>query len=167
MICVLSGHSRSGKDTLGKYLQKNLKDDYYLVAYATYLKKMCRDMFDLSIDQLYGDLKEVPDKRYPKPGTSPVEYWTPREIMQFVGEAFRKVKPDYWVDKLFDFLDRHNIKNAIITDGRHPEEIDVVLDRGGCHVRVLRDKDMRTVGQDHISETALDEFEYVDYIIQN
>lgn len=172
MILCLSGKARSGKDTLAKFLQKNLNDDYHLVAYATYLKKMCRDMFDLSIDQLYGDLKEVPDKRYPKPGVKTLPgheqvYWTPREIMQFVGEAFRKVNPDYWVDKLFDFIDRNNIKNVIITDGRHTNEIDAVLNYGGCHIRVLREEDIRAVGQDHISETALDDFEYIDYIVQN
>jgi len=166
-LVVISGYSRVGKDTFGKLLQKHLKDDYFLAAYATYLKNVVRDCFNLSHDQLYGDLKQVPDKRYSKRGTEPVEYWTPREFLQYVGEMFRQVDPDYWINKLFEFIERNKLKNVIITDGRHENEINRVLGCGGKHIRIYREIDDRKIGLDHISEVALDDFDRVDYVVHN
>lgn len=166
-IIVCSGYSRVGKDTFGKLLQKHLKEEYFLVAYATYLKHLASKCFNLSNEQMYGDLKQVSDGRYPKRGTDPVEYWTPRELLQYVGEMFRQVDPDYWVNKLFEFIDRNKLKNVIITDGRHENEINRVLERGGKHIRIYREFDERIVGLNHISETALDDFDNIDFAVHN
>ena len=163
-IIILSGRARSGKNTFAKFLQKHLKEEYYQVAYATYLKMMCREHFDLTNAQLYGDLKEVPDKRYPRDDGS---YWTPREIMQHMGtEAFRAVDSKFWINKLFYFIDRHNFKNIIITDARFGDEVAVPVSRGGIHVRIERDHDLVVHGKEHPSETSLDDCD-ADFIIQN
>lgn len=165
MILCLSGKSKAGKDSLGKYLQKHLKEDYHLVAYATYLKKICRDQFDLTHEQVYGVKgKEVPDKRYPKgDGT----FWTPREIMQHIGtEAFRAVDNMFWIKKMFSFVDRHKLKNIIITDARFGDEVDFPSERGGIHIRIERDFAGVTHGKDHVSETSLDDYS-ADYIVKN
>ena len=155
-ILVLSGKARSGKNSFATFLQKHLKEDYHQVAYATYLKMMCREHFDLTHAQLYGDLKEVPDERYPRADGS---CWTPREIMQHMGtEAFRTIDNQFWVKKLFGFIDRHNLKNIIITDARFGDEVEVPLSRGGIHVRIEREHDIFVNNTGHSSETALDEF---------
>jgi len=166
-LIVISGLSRVGKDTFGKFLQENLEEEYFLAAYATHLKQVVKKCFNLSNEQLYGDLKQVPDKRYPKINTDSEEYWTPREFLQYVGEMFRQVDPDYWINKLFEFIERNKLKNVIITDGRHENEINRVLDCSGKHIRIYREKDERKIGLDHISEVALDGFDKVDYIVYN
>lgn len=166
-LIVVSGLSRSGKDTFGKFLQKHLEEEYFLVAYATYLKNVVRDCFNLSHEQLYGDLKQSSDTRYPKCDTDPVEYWTPREFLQYVGEMFRQVDKNYWITKLFDFIERNKLKNVIITDGRHENEINRVLDCGGKHIRIYREEDNRKVGLNHISEVGLDNFDRIDYVVHN
>lgn len=166
-ILVVSGYSRVGKDTFGKFLQENLGEEYFLAAYATHLKQVVKKCFNLSNEQLYGDLKQVPDMRYPKINTDSKEYWTPRELLQYVGEMFRQVDPDYWVNKLFDFIDRNKLKNVIITDGRHENEINSVLNRGGKHIRIYRENDERIIGLNHISENALEDFDRIDYIVNN
>ncbi len=163
MFIVLSGKAMAGKDTLGSYLQKYLKEDHHLVAYSTYLKYFCSKRFGLTREQLYGGLKEVPDKNHPK--KSGDGYWTPREIMQFVGtEVFRKKDDDFWVKKLFEFVDRNKLKNIIITDGRFENEIRPVKERNGIHIRIDRNHSEFVNGENHTSETSLDVYEADIYV---
>ena len=110
-LIVISGHARTGKDTLGKILQEKFKENYYIMAYANELKRKCREDFDLSREQLYGNLKEVQDERYPRSDGS---CWTPREILQHMGtEAYRAVEDDFWIRQLFKYIDRNKLENVI------------------------------------------------------
>lgn len=165
MILILSGRAGSGKNTLANFLQKHLKEDYHQVAYATYLKKLCKEQFGLTNDQVYDQkLKEVPDERYPKEDGS---FWTPREIMQHMGtEAFRAIDNLFWIKKMFSFVDRHKLKNIIITDARFEDEIEFAKERGGIHIRLETDRDVLVHGSNHSSETSLDDYS-ADYIVQN
>lgn len=165
MILVLSGHARVGKDTFSELLKKNFKDNYFTMAYADELKFRCAKDFELSKEQLWGDLKEVVDKRYPKKDGG---YWTPREILQYMGtEAYRTIDNDYWVKQLFKYVDRNKLDNVIITDGRFPNEIKAVKERGGIHIRINRDGAQAAQGQTHASETSLDDGPDVDFYISN
>src|SRR6056297_3690025 len=133
-LIVISGKARVGKDTFGEILKSNFKDNYFTLAYADSLKRMIMDEFDLSMEQLYGSLKEVPDDRYPKIGGG---FWSPREIMQFLGtDCYRAIDDDFWVKQLFGIIDRNKLDNVIITDARFPNEINSVTNRGGYHVRI-------------------------------
>lgn len=165
MIIVISGKARAGKDTLGKMLQEAMEEEYFIMAYATDLKRRLREDFDLSREQLHGNLKEVPDERYPKKDGG---YWTPREMLQFIGtDVYRSIDDLFWVKQLFKYVDRNNLKNVIIIDGRFPEEIEEVKNRGGFHVKIFRDADVEIHGTDHASETALDGSIYADFIVNN
>lgn len=168
-LIVISGLARVGKDTLGEYLKKNFKDNYFTMAYADALKRKCIQDFDLSREQVYGDLKEVPDKRYRKRTDKDEEaYWTPREILQHMGtEAYRAVDNRFWIKQLFKYIDRNNLKNVIITDGRFPDEIDIVKERGGTHIRVERHHDIKVHGKNHASETSLNDDIVIDYLVDN
>lgn len=165
MLVILSGKARVGKDTFGEILRSRFKENYFIMAYASELKRKCKEDFSLSRQQLYGNLKEVPDNRYPKAGGG---FWTPREILQHMGtEAYRAVDDGFWVRQLFKYIDRNNLENVIITDGRFPDEIDAVIERGGIHIRLYRDHNIEVHGTSHASETSLDNTSDADYIIVN
>jgi len=168
-LIVISGKARSGKDTLGEILKSKFKNNYFTMAYANELKRRLREDFDLSKDQLYGELKEVPDERYrKKTDVDEVVYWTPREIMQFMGtEAFRAVDDNFWVKQLFKYINRNNLKNVIITDGRFPSEIKAIKERGGIHIRIEREHDLEVHGTTHASEVSLDNYDVADFNVFN
>lgn len=173
MIIGISGKARVGKDTFGDFLMEQFVGwEMHKVAYADELKRKIMDDFDLSWEQVYGDLKEEEDHRYPKPlkeGMVP-QFWTPREIMQFLGtDCYRAIDDNFWVKQLFKRLFESGIKNVIISDCRFVSEIDAVLERGGIHVRIYRDSEEYTLvhNTQHISETALDNYEKIDFEINN
>ncbi len=112
MILGISGHARAGKDTFGQMLAEELYKKtgnvFILMAFAKELKDKVQKDFDLSYEQLWGDQKETPDKRFLreemvpefagsgdmgagigiKCGTirEPLNiYWTSREILQEYG----------------------------------------------------------------------------------
>jgi len=184
MLLGISGKARSGKDTfaemLGRELSKQTGKAYVLMAYAHELKTRVQRDFDLSYEQLWGDEKEVEDKRYKKPephqGVAvtyddgrglPPWYWTPREILQNYGQFFRTIDYDFWVKELFNTIEEREYKNVIITDLRHVNEVNVVVDRGGYHIRVEREDKDSVHNEQHISETALDGGHKIDFNVKN
>ncbi len=179
ILIGLSGKARSGKDSVGEFLVEGLRE-YGVVkaAFADELKRQVAEHFDLSHEQLYGDLKEVEDKRYKKPlkcsdGMKSDKdelsniYWTPREIMQEYGQFMRTIDYNYWVKVLFKQLAIKGIHSAVITDCRHPNEVDFVVNRGGYHVRTYREGADVIHNSNHISETALDNYKVVDFKVIN
>jgi len=189
MIIGISGKARSGKDTFAGMLARELQDQtgqaYVLMAYAHELKLKVQKDFDLSYEQLWGDEKEMYDSRYPKKrGPLPFcagnrddgkglevleerQHWTAREIMQAYGQFFRTINYDFWVDHLFSVVEEKEYKNIMITDLRHINEVDAVVDRGGFHVRVEREEAEATHNKQHISETALDDGHRIDFTVKN
>ncbi len=175
MLIGVSGKARSGKDTfatmLAKALQKQTGQAYVLMAYAHELKIRVQKDFDLSYEQLWGNEKEIEDKRYVQGrwSSNPDKkvYWTPREIMQSYGQFFRTIHYDFWVEELFRIVKEKEFENVIVTDVRHINEVDAVVDRGGYHVRVTRQEDENVHNREHISETALDDEHRVDFTVMN
>lgn len=164
-IVVVSGQARTGKDTLGRMIQDTMDDGYFIMAYATELKRKLVDDFGLNRDQLHGHLKEEPDERYPKKDGG---YWTPREMLQHLGtDSYKAIDKLFWVKRLFKYVDRNNLENVIIIDGRFPEEIEAVKERGGYHIRIFRDVNTEIHGKDHMSETSLDDFPDADFVVNN
>lgn len=168
MFFGICGKARSGKDTFAKLFAQELFNTghgtYVLVAYATELKNMVQKHFDLSWDQLWGDLKEVPDERYFNQSTG--KYWTSREILQSYGEFYRSIHSNYWVNALFDKIEDKEFKNVIVTDVRHVNEVEEIISRGGSMILVEREDRAAIHGEDHISETALNNYQ-TDFIVNN
>lgn len=172
MLIAISGKARSGKDTFAEYLAEELfkvtHKTYVLMAYATELKNRVQQDFDLSYEQLWGDEKEIPDKRYLKSMSHDDDvYWTPREILQDYGQFHRTIDYQFWVKQLFNIIDRVEYENVIITDCRHPNEIDVPLDRGGYHIKVEKEDRSSIHNSQHISETILGDGYKVDIELEN
>ena len=169
MIIGVTGKARSGKDTFAGFLAEELfratKSRYILMAYATELKQRVQRDFDLSFEQLWGSEKEVKDPRYQKEDG---ELWTAREILQAYGQFYRTIDGDFWVRALFDTIEEKKYKNIIITDVRHPNEADPIKELGGKVLRVTSSRsDIPNIhGQNHISETAMDDYN-CDYTVVN
>lgn len=100
-----------------------------------------------------------------------------RELMQLEGEKMREIDEDYWCKALFtDYDDFHNTKFSvrngyeepkdkwIITDLRYPNEAKAIKEKGGISLRVNRVTDNNS---SHESETALDNYQDWDYVIDN
>lgn len=157
----ISGYARSGKDSVGRVLVNEL--GYVQVAWADALREMA-----LALDPIVGyggrgaRLRDVithigwdrAKEVYPEV----------RVFMQRLGtDGARKVfGPDIWVKTLMARVNPY--ERTVITDCRFVNEAQAVKDRGGEMWRVVRP------GVDpinaHISETALDDFEF-DRVIDN
>lgn len=169
-IMGICGKKRSGKDTIGEYLIE--KYGYVRYAFADPVKDICRIMFKLSEDQLYGDKKEVLDQRW---GI------TPREAFQKIGTDFgqialHKIIPDitgqvrsrqFWT-KHFELWFKEQVEKnpdikVVITDVRFKHEAKIIKELGGIIVKVKRSG---LVSDGHISETELDNIA-TSFIVEN
>lgn len=176
MLIGITGKARTGKDTFANMLAEELYNAtgrrFVLVAYAHELKLRVQRDFDLSYEQLWGDEKETPDRRYFKNmrhEDDPEPCWTAREILQAYGQFFRTIDNDFWVNNLFRVVEEKEYDNIIVTDVRHPNEADPIVDRGGKIIKVVSDRtDKEKIhGSQHISETAMDNYDKVDFEVRN
>jgi hypothetical protein len=142
---------------------------------------MCAKHFGLTHAQLYGDQKEIDDKRYLRTkgignlvgwDGSPKEdiYWTPREIMQEVGSFYRKIDKDFWVKNLDKYIIEKQTQaqrplSFVITDVRHINECEYVR----ILIKIVRPDAPEIHGMTHESETSLDrkDNDYYDILIDN
>lgn len=119
MLVGICGQAGSGKDTVADYLCRN--HSFVKVAFADPLKRICREVFDFSDEQLWGpsEKRNEPDERYVRgwtvPGggavlpfewavpTNPGEkpkavYLTSRYALQTLGTEWgRNCYPNVWV----------------------------------------------------------------------
>tara|TARA_Y100001973_G_C5207988_1_gene343080 strand:- start:7002 stop:7784 length:783 start_codon:yes stop_codon:yes gene_type:complete len=155
------------------YMKENVWQEVKIYNFADNLKKMCIDILGLTERQCYGDEEHkntntqfnwsnmiFEDKKLP---SCPM---TAREVMQYVGtDFFRKIYPNVWVDATIRKIKKDNPKLAVVVDCRFPNEVQGVQDAGGRVIRLTRDifKGL----DNHPSETALDDYEGFDAIIDN
>ena len=118
MIVGIFGKKGHGKDTIADYLVQ--KYNFHKLTYAEPIKKICKDIFSLSNEQLTNHgLKEIVDPRWDK---------SPREIMQLIGtDLFRKTfSNNIWVNILREKAKLLLLegKNIVISDIRHTNELE-------------------------------------------
>ena len=118
MIIGIFGKKGHGKDTIADYLVDN--HNFYKLTYAEPIKKICKEIFLLSDEQLINHtLKEEIDPRWNK---------SPRHIMQLIGtDLFRKTfSEDIWVNILGEKAKKLLVegKNIVISDIRHTNELE-------------------------------------------
>lgn len=86
-----------------------------------------------------------------------------RKLLQEFGEGIRQaVDKNFWVNSLLSQYD--SSQNWIISDVRHIEEANAILELGGNLIRVNRNTGSNDT---HISEIGLDNFENFGYVIDN
>jgi hypothetical protein len=168
-IVIGLGHKRrSGKDTLADIFVE--KYGFTKIAMADPLKRAVAEMFGLSHEQVYGDLKEVVDpywnallfERYQEP-------ITPRFLLQYVGtDLFRnQIHADIHAEATFRKIKNNPGTNYVICDIRFPNEADITQDRGSLVARVDRDVVRDKPADKHASEIALDGYTGWDWIVDN
>lgn len=115
MLLGVSGFAGSGKDTVADFLTQDLR--FNKVALADPLKRICRDVYAFTDEQLWGpsQFRNTPDPRYPRPcracgggdsslpcalcGNTGKTFLTTREALQRLGTEWgRECYPNTWVD---------------------------------------------------------------------
>lgn len=155
----ISGRKRSGKDTIGSFLER--EHGFTIDYFAKPLKTAVRDIFHWTKEHTDGDLKEVVDP-----------FWglSPRVVMQRFGtEVGRQIDADVWAKSLQlrmqQGLGSGHVK-YVVTDLRFPNEMAMLRGLGGVVWRVNRPS-LGEPGDLHPSETALDYVTDWDAIIVN
>lgn len=161
IIVGISGKRGSGKDTAADYLIKHCRCGK--MAFADPLKSAAIAMFGFTHAQVYGDLKGTVDS-----------FWgfTPGWALQKLGtEGGRQVfGQDFWVRAMERRLRATGQGGRyVIADVRFPEEAEAIKAWGGMLIRIKRPNYSVDDGRDsqHVSETALDDYEGWDAVIQN
>ena len=177
----ISGKISSGKDLAGKILNDLSGDIFENKKFADKLKDMVCLFIGCTREQL--EDREFKEKEL---GEEWRQYFnddydlvcekestfssllTPRKLLQLLGtEAGRQViHNNIWVNALFaDYDTSSNYdSNWIITDVRFPNECQAIKDRGGIVIKINRDSD---VVDNHSSETALDNYDGFDFVVDN
>lgn len=153
-IVLISGKARHGKDTVAGMLDdilKNKGNKVLITHYGDLLKYICKNFFN------WNGVKD--DKG--------------RTILQYVGtDVIRQKNPDMWVDFIIKILTYFNNTwdYVLIPDCRFPNEVDKIKKYFDCvHLRIIRTNFISPLSveqQNHISETALDNYD-ADYNLFN
>ena len=156
MIVGLTGRAGSGKDSVGAMLRKEY--GAALLSFAAPLKTLCRDLFDLTDEQVNTlEGKETPDPRWT---SAEGKARTPREILQLIGtEGFRAVDPSFWVKRAManaTTLIRGGAPVVVFTDVRFPNECAAIRDSGGIVLRLAKSDGPGTDQAGHASEAQID-----------
>lgn len=171
MIVGLAGKAGVGKDTAAKVLVE--KYGFDLRALADPVKRICRDVFSFTNEQLYGpsERRNREDSRYVREDGQPL---TPRYALQRLGTEWgRHCYPDVWVNLL---LQRYHRKKEyspsyrlVVPDVRFANEVSVLRNYG--IVVLIRRPQSSLSGEAaaHASETVLDRIPLTDFdaIIDN
>lgn len=91
---------------------------------------------------------------------------TGRHILQVMGtDIFRSIYGNVWVDACIQNVINDGAELAIVTDCRFPNEVEGIQAAGGKVVRFLRSPFAE--GDQHASETALDDHTGFDHVFDN
>ena len=163
MLIGLTGIGRSGKDSVADFIEQAGVERTHRLRFADDLKRICREVYDWTVQHTDGDLKDTPDTRYPRPDGT---YLTPREAMQRLGTEWARANyPNTWVDltmrRAAEIPDEQIV---LVTDVRYINEAKGILAGGGLLLQVVRpghSSGLSTTAQQHPSEVELqsDEFQ--------
>lgn len=154
-ICI-SGKRRSGKTTLAEKLYSSY--GYIPLHLAKPLKDMCKLNFGLSEAQVNGDSKETPTvyRRGEK-------FLSPRDIMIEMGQFYRSIDPQFWVNQLLLQAGSYPEGSVIVVpDVRFKNEIEALKKRGAYLVRLERYEALTGPNLLDPSETELDDYKLWD-----
>lgn len=164
-IIAISGHARSGKDTVAGFLKERLCEEdsganVLITRYADLLKYVCKNFFNWN-----GEKDEAG-----------------RTLLQHIGtDVVRAQDPDFWVDftiKMLRFFDEQ-WDFVIIPDVRFPNELTKLVEQGWdvTSLRVVRSdhtshhishntSSLTEKQRAHSSETSMDNVP-LDFCIEN
>lgn len=153
IIIGISGKKRHGKDHACAVLKtKGWEDsvDVRRLAFADALKQELASACGVSVEFI----------ELNKPSF--------RLGLQWWGTEFRRghCGDDYWLRRMDEALLTTTSAVVVVPDVRFVNEADWVKSRGGVVVRINRTADVPGTKDAHLSETALDDYEF-DYVLEN
>lgn len=131
IIIGIMGQARSGKDTTAEYLAKHHK--VVRIGLADPMKRFCKEVFDFSDAQLWGDDRDKADTRYFRgnidPSTLSGNYLSPRYALQTLGTEWgRDCYHSVWIEyglRIADELINGGYAEYTAKDGLIKKEKDV------------------------------------------
>lgn len=130
MIIGAAAQLNSGKDVLCDYLleELNFKNKFWKrAAFANAVKNVYENSFGVN--------REFIEKWKRSSDSPPGMNMSVRKGLQFIGDGFRQIKSDIWIDIAF----RENIdNNIIISDVRYINEAKEIKKRGGINILIHR-----------------------------
>ena len=128
-VIGVAGQMQAGKDSLADHLCYSLNKRSSVVwtrsAFAKAVKRIFMEAFDK--DAAYIEKWKV----ISEPG--PDLDMSVRKGLQFIGDGFRKIKSNVWIDLMFKEPDAPRI----ISDCRYPNELKAIKERGGFTILVV------------------------------
>jgi hypothetical protein len=131
-VIGIAGQLASGKDTVADYLAKKLneraiyhEDKWKRIGFANAVKKVFMDTFQVSWDFI--------EQWKRKDEVAPGFDMNVRKSLQFIGDGFRKIQSDIWIQTAF----REDVPK-IISDVRYLNEARAVKEHGGLNILVWR-----------------------------
>ncbi|NFH40879.1 hypothetical protein [Clostridium sporogenes] len=157
-IFIISGKARNGKDSTYEIMKKHLEfynEKCLRIAYGDYVKFIAK--------QYFGWNGQKDEKG--------------RHLLQYVGTDLVRIKlnkPDYWVKRVIDTIKivGDECKYIFIPDARFPNEIELIKQAFPNIIETIRVSRKNFISpltkaqQQHISETALDNYKF-DYYIES
>ena len=163
-VFLITGAAGAGKSTLAKGIIAR-GGVGSKIALADALKDFCDAAFGCNRDDKAGfspirtsDLQKVIPTF-----TSSNEYVTNREIYQYFGsEVVRAICPNAWVNIVINKIKNSSENLWLIDDARFPNEIESIAQDPSFDVTIIRLL-RQTSNMNHISERALDNFDFTPY----
>jgi hypothetical protein len=122
-VISIGGQLANGKDVLADYLAEKL--GWSRIAFADAVKKVFMDTFD--VDRIFIEKW----KRNPEP--PPGYLKNIRQSLQFIGDGFRTIRPEIWLETAF-----RQPGDKIISDARYLNEVEFTKKQGGVTILVWR-----------------------------
>lgn len=157
-IFIIAGKAKSGKNTFGKYLMEELKT----CGYKPCVTGITNPLY--SYAQNYFNWDPNSDDK-------------PREFLQKMGTEIIKEKlgkKTFLLDRLNEDMEilKDYFDVFIITDARYPEEIEYFRKKyeSVCAIKLIRadyEDSLTEEERNHITETAMDDYDDFNYILEN
>ena len=124
MVIGVAGQLRQGKDVASDHLALAL--GLKRGAFATGVKQVFCEYF--GVDMAFVERWKVVNE--PPPGF----LVNVRKALQFIGDGFRSIKDDVWIERLFS----QHPDEVAISDVRYRNELAAVRERGGVNLLIYR-----------------------------
>jgi len=108
----------NGKDALCNYLADKLGSNWHRASFASNVKRIYCEAFGVDLDFIE-KWKRVDE---PPPGFK----MNIRKGLTFIGDGYRQIQPNIWIDMLL----KNNERNLIISDARYKNEADAIRKNG-------------------------------------
>lgn len=147
-IIVLSGKAGSGKSSVAKLINKYKK--CIILSYASYIKEVAKNV-------LSWDGKEESK---------------PRDFLQQFGSVIKQIDSNLLINRVVEDIKIYSYfyDLIVISDARFESEIETIKTnfKNVYSINIYgRDNNLNDKQKNHITETALDNYDKYDYILKN